>query len=248
MQLRTYEGTEFLYVPTQGSPETIIAAVRNTLSQLDPRLPFSEIVTMQQQVSESLWQERLLAVLAAVFSAVSILMAATGLCGLLAYDAAQRTREFGIRIAVGAQRGSVASLLLQDLLRIVVPGAAAGVLLCLMLSRLVVSTLYGVRPTDPVHSPPRCSWSRPLRWRQASCPSGARFASIPPPSCATSSSYCIAAGSAAQYGCCHVGGGPGLVLELFQKRPFLRKERQRRPDLCRSMQLCMHTRQQQKTR
>jgi MacB-like periplasmic core domain len=57
----------------------------------------------------------------------------------------------------------------------------------------------------------------------------------------------IAAGSAAQCGCCHVGGGPGLVLELFQKRPFLRKGRQRRPDLCRSMQLCMHTRQQQKT-
>jgi predicted permease len=150
MQLRTYEGTEFLYVRTQGSPETIIAAVRNTLAQLEPRLPFSEIVTMQQQVSESLWQERLLAVLAAVFSVVSILMAATGLYGLLAYDAAQRTREFGIRIAVGAQRGSVASLLLQDLLRIVVPGAAAGVLLCLMLSRLVVSTLYGIRPTDPV--------------------------------------------------------------------------------------------------
>ena len=150
MQLRTYEGTEFLYVRTQGSPETIIAAVRNTLAQLDPRLPFSEIVTMQQQVSESLWQERLLAVLAAVFSAVSILMAATGLYGLLAYDAAQRTREFGIRIAVGAQRGSVVSLLLRDLLRIVLPGAAAGVLLCLMLSSLVASTLYGVRSTDPV--------------------------------------------------------------------------------------------------
>jgi len=58
----------------------------------------------------------------------------------------------------------------------------------------------------------------------------------------------IAAGSAAQCGCCHVGGGPGLVLELFQQRPFLRKERQRGPDFCRSMQLCMHTRQQQKTR
>jgi predicted permease len=150
MQLRSYEGTEFLYVRTQGSPETIIAAVRNTLAQLDPRLPFSEIVTMQQQVSESLWQECLLAVLAAVFSAVSILMAATGLYGLLAYDAAQRTREFGIRIAVGAQRGSVVSLLLRDLLRIVLPGAAAGVLLCLMLSSLVASTLYGVRSTDPV--------------------------------------------------------------------------------------------------
>jgi predicted permease len=150
MQLRTYEGTQYLYVRTLGPPESIIAAVRNTLAQLDPRLPFSEIVTMQQQVSESLWQERLLAVLAAIFSIVSILMAATGLYGLLAYDASQRTREFGIRIAVGAQRTSVASLLLRDLVRIVLPGAAAGVLLCVLLSRLVASTLYGVRPSDPV--------------------------------------------------------------------------------------------------
>ncbi len=150
MDLRTYEGTEFLYVRAQGPPETIIAAVRNTLAQLDPNLPFSLVETMRQQVSESLWQERLLAVLAAVFSIVSILMAATGLYGLLAYDASQRTREFGIRIAVGAQRSSVASLLLRDLVRIVLPGAAAGVLLCILLSRLVASTLYGVRPSDPL--------------------------------------------------------------------------------------------------
>jgi ABC-type antimicrobial peptide transport system permease subunit len=152
MQLRTYEGTDYLYVRTAGPPEQIIAAVRNTLAQLDPRLPFSEIVTMRQQVSESLWQERLLAVLAAIFSAVSIsiLMAATGLYSLLAYDASQRAREFGIRIAVGAQRSSVASLLLRDLLRIVLPGAAAGVLICILLSRLVASALYGVRPSDAV--------------------------------------------------------------------------------------------------
>jgi predicted permease len=150
MQLRTYEGTQYLYVRAIGPPEAIIGAVRNTLAQLDPGLPFSEIITMQQQVSESLWQERLLAVLAAIFSIVSILMAATGLYGLLAYDASQRTREFGIRIAVGAQRTSVASLLLRDLVRIVLPGAVAGMLLCVLLSRLVASTLYGVRPSDPV--------------------------------------------------------------------------------------------------
>jgi putative ABC transport system permease protein len=77
-------------------------------------------------------------------------MAATGLYGLLTYDASQRTREFGIRIAVGAQRGSIASLLLRDLVRIVLPGAVIGVLLCLLLSRLVASALYGIRPSDPI--------------------------------------------------------------------------------------------------
>ena len=124
--------------------------MQRALSSVDPNLPFSLVETMQQQVSESLWQERLLAVLAAVFSVVSILMAATGLYGLLAYDVSQRTREFGIRIAVGAQRSSVASLLLRDLVRIVLPGAATGVLLCILLSQLVASTLYGVRPSDPL--------------------------------------------------------------------------------------------------
>jgi predicted permease len=150
MQLRTYEGTEFLYVRTEGPPETIISAVRNTLAKLDPNLPFSEVETMQQKVSDSLWQERLLAVLAAIFSVVSILMAATGLYGLLAYDVDGRRREFGIRIAVGAPRSSIASLLLHDLIRIVVPGVAAGVVVCVLLSRLVASALYGIHPTDAV--------------------------------------------------------------------------------------------------
>ncbi|HZD46586.1 MAG TPA: FtsX-like permease family protein, partial [Acidobacteriaceae bacterium] len=144
-----------------------------------------EIVTMQQQVSESLWQERLLAVLAAIFSIVSILMAATGLYGLLAYDASQRTREFGIRIAVGAQRTSVASLLLRDLVRIVLPGAAAGILLCVLLSRLVASTLYGVRPSDPVSFTGALLAVSAIAVAAGCCPSGARCASTPPPSCAT---------------------------------------------------------------
>jgi putative ABC transport system permease protein len=139
-----------LYVRTQGPPQAIIPAVRNTLAQLDPRLPFAEIITMQQKVSDSLWQERLLAVLAAIFSVASILMAATGLYALLAYDTSQRTREFGIRIAVGAQRSRIASLLLRDLVRIVLPGAIAGLLLAFLLSRLVASALYGVGPTDPL--------------------------------------------------------------------------------------------------
>jgi ABC-type antimicrobial peptide transport system permease subunit len=137
-------------VRTQGTPEAVIGAVRDTIAQLDPDLPFSEIETMQQKVSDSLWQERLLAVLSGIFSVVSILMAATGLYGLLAYDASQRTREFGIRIAVGAQRASVASLLLRDLVRIVLPGAGAGLLLCVLLGKMVASALYGVHPWDPL--------------------------------------------------------------------------------------------------
>src|SRR5262249_20995987 len=112
----------YLYVRTQGPPAAIVHATRKILSDLDAHLYFSSIVTMREQVSASLWQERLLAVLASIFSVISILMAAVGLYGLFSYDTSQRTREFGIRNAVGAQKRDIAVLLFKDLVRIVVPG------------------------------------------------------------------------------------------------------------------------------
>jgi len=146
---RTDWGSQFyLYVRTQGAPASIINAARNVLSSMDAQLPFSSIVTMQDQLSESLWQERMLAVLAGVFSVISILTAATGLYGLLSYDASQRTREFGIRNAVGAQKKDVAILLLKELARIVVPGLALGFATCLLLTRIIASALYGIKPHD----------------------------------------------------------------------------------------------------
>ncbi|MDT7812689.1 MAG: hypothetical protein QOJ42_2605 [Acidobacteriaceae bacterium] len=140
----------YLYVRTQGSPASIVSAARKVLSGLDSQLPFSAVITMREQLSESLWQERLLAVLAGIFSIISVLMAGTGLYGLLSYDASQRTREFGIRSAVGAQKKDVAALLLMELARIVVPGLTTGLLACLLLVRIIASALYGIKPFDPL--------------------------------------------------------------------------------------------------
>jgi len=140
----------YLYVRTQGSPASIVSAARKVLSGLDSQLPFSAVITMREQLSESLWQERLLAVLAGIFSIISVLMAGTGLYGLLSYDASQRTREFGIRSAVGAQKKDVAALLLMELAHIVVPGLATGLLACLLLVRIIASALYGIKPFDPL--------------------------------------------------------------------------------------------------
>jgi predicted permease len=140
----------YLYVRTQGSPASVVSAARKALSSLDSQLPFSAVITMREQLSESLWQERLLAVLAGIFSIISVLMAGTGLYGLLSYDASQRTREFGIRSAVGAQKRDVAALLLMELAHIVVPGLAAGLLACLLLVRIIASALYGIKPFDPL--------------------------------------------------------------------------------------------------
>jgi putative ABC transport system permease protein len=76
-------------------------------------------------------------------------MAAAGLYGLVAYDTNQRTREFGIRAAIGASRGDVAGLLMRELLRIEVPGVVAGLVLCYFLVSLLAPALYGVKPYDP---------------------------------------------------------------------------------------------------
>jgi predicted permease len=138
----------FLYARTQGSPATVIGAVKNALFHLNPRLPFFDVVTMHDEVQESLWQERLLAVLSLAFALVSIFMATMGLYGLLSYDTNQRTREFGIRTAVGAQKRDLATLLLQDVTKIVLPGLAAGLVACLLLVRVMTSALYGIHPLD----------------------------------------------------------------------------------------------------
>jgi predicted permease len=144
-------GSQFyLYVRTQGPPASIIQSARKVLSDLDAQLSFSDITTMQEQVNASLWQERLLAVLAGIFSVISILMAAVGLYGLFSYDISQRTREFGIRNAVGAQKRDIAVLLFKDLARIVVPGIVLGFAANFLLARIITSALYGIRPYDPI--------------------------------------------------------------------------------------------------
>jgi predicted permease len=143
-------GQFYLYVRTQGPPAAIINSARKVLFSLDPQVTFSKVYTMKEQLSESLWQERLLAVLAGVFSVISALMAGMGLYALLAYDASQRTREFGIRSAVGAQKRDLVVLLLKELARIVVPGVVIGMGACLFLTRIIASALYGIKLLDPV--------------------------------------------------------------------------------------------------
>ncbi len=138
-----------LYVSTQASPASVIGAVKRALFALDPRLPFADVVTMHNRVRDSLWQERSLAILSLVFALISVLMAVIGLHGLLSYDTTQRTREFGIRSALGAQKLDVAMMLVRELARILAFGIAIGALVCLLASRVIASLLYGVRALDP---------------------------------------------------------------------------------------------------
>jgi ABC-type antimicrobial peptide transport system permease subunit len=105
---------------------------------------------MEQQVRENVFLDRLLTVLSASFAALATLLAAVGLYGVLAYTVAQRTREIGLRMALGADRQNVLGLILRDGMRLVLVGVGIGMVLALAATRLMASFLFGVSPLDPL--------------------------------------------------------------------------------------------------
>jgi ABC-type antimicrobial peptide transport system permease subunit len=106
--------------------------------------------TLQAQISGTLSPERMLAAISALFSAMAMLLAAMGLYGVLAYAVAQRSREIGIRMALGAAQNQVIGAVLRDALRMLAAGLALGIPLSLAATRWIASFLYGLRPGDPL--------------------------------------------------------------------------------------------------
>jgi len=145
-----YTDARLLYVRTHGSPAGMVSAVRDVLTRLDPGVPVVEVFTIEQEIQTSLWQERLVALLAAFFGAVSIVLAGIGLYGSLTYTAAQRVHELGIRVAVGAQASHIVRTVCWPIAIAVASGLAAGTLAAMFLLRLTERLLFGVRPTDPL--------------------------------------------------------------------------------------------------
>jgi predicted permease len=139
-----------MYLRTAQPPETVEGAVRQAIHRLDPTLVVDGLHTMEEQVDRSASEERALAFLAIGFSALALLLAAVGLYGVLAYSTEQRTREIGVRLALGAQRSSVIGLVLREML--VIAGIATIIALpsTVALARLFRSQLYGVAFADPV--------------------------------------------------------------------------------------------------
>ena len=138
----------YFYVRTAGKPAGTVRAVRAAMRQIASQIPFSNVETMGERMSESLWQERLLVILALAFSTISILLAGVGMYGLLAYDASQRNREFGIRAALGARKHDLGWLMMWELALILGPGLGLGFLLCALLAPMIAPALYGIGPYD----------------------------------------------------------------------------------------------------
>jgi predicted permease len=132
-----------------GNPQ-LIAAIRNSLKEADPELPLFDIKTMPERLSDSLRIQRAAMMLCLIFAFLALLLAAIGVYGVLAYSVSQRTREFGIRTALGARQREVVGLVVCEGLRMASIGLIAGAAAAFVLSRLMTSLLFGVRPTDPV--------------------------------------------------------------------------------------------------
>jgi predicted permease len=140
----------YLYLRTTLPPEQALPTVRRAMQQLDPSLALVSLRTMDQQIDDSLSNERMVTLLAVSFGVLATLLAGVGLYGVLAYSTAQRTREIGIRIALGSSRAAVARMVLTDVLTLAGLGILIAVPVAFALSSLLRSQLYGVSPGDPL--------------------------------------------------------------------------------------------------
>ncbi len=136
-------------VRTAATPEALIPAARGIISQLDSHLPAPDFKTQTEQIDRSLFRERLVAHLSSFFGLLALALACVGLYGLLSYEVTRRTREIGIRTALGAQQRDVLRLVVGQGIAVAVIGAVAGIVGAFGLTRYLQSLLYGVRPTDP---------------------------------------------------------------------------------------------------
>jgi ABC-type antimicrobial peptide transport system permease subunit len=131
-------------------PESqITALLRREIHGLDPVIPLLNVHTLEQDVDQSILVERLVTTLSGFFAVVALLLSVVGLYGVIAYTVARRTREIGIRMAIGASRASVVWLVFGDVVSMVIGGAIFGTVLAFMATHAIKSILYGVKPTDP---------------------------------------------------------------------------------------------------
>ena len=151
---RPFQQIEFsldmwFYVRTVGDPNALATAIRNEVRALDSNLPIYGMRTVDEQIERNLLTQRFVAILSAAFGVLATLLAVMGLYGVMAYLAGRRSREIGIRIALGAESTHVVWMILREVVLLVAIGVTVGLAVSLGLTRLVKSQLFGVTPWDP---------------------------------------------------------------------------------------------------
>jgi predicted permease len=137
-------------IRTIGSPRQLVETVRRAILAIDPELPLRDVETQADLVDESLGEEHSMAMLLSFFGVLATLLASIGLYGTMAYAVSRRTREIGLRLALGASRRDVQRMVLRESLALVLVGAAFGIPAALAGGRLISSLLFGVSPSDPL--------------------------------------------------------------------------------------------------
>lgn len=140
----------WLALRTARDPKQLMGAVRQAVRDLDPAIPVLESTTLEEDFANDISDERLIANLSSFFGALSLALASIGLYGVISYAVTRRTKEFGIRMALGGQRSELLWMVLRESLGLVIVGIAIGTGCAVALIRLVGSLLYGVSPYDPL--------------------------------------------------------------------------------------------------
>jgi len=138
-----------VYLRTQGDPRELEGRLRERMRQFDPHVPIVGLETVGEQIGWSLRTERLVASLSAVFGGLALLLAIIGLYGVMAYMVTRRTREMGIRIALGATRATIIGMIMREAVAMVLVGLAAGTMLAFASANLIRNQLFGLNPHDP---------------------------------------------------------------------------------------------------
>jgi predicted permease len=149
-----FQGAKFrfmnIYLRTQADPRLIEDQLRERMRQFDPHVPIVGLETMDERIGFSLRTERLIASLSAVFGGLATLLAVIGLYGVMTYAVTRRTREIGVRMALGAPRGNVVWMVMREVLVLISVGVTVGVPMALAFSGIARSQLFGLDPHDPL--------------------------------------------------------------------------------------------------
>jgi putative ABC transport system permease protein len=139
-----------LLIRTQTEPTSLLPAIRATVGKFDPQLPLYNVITIRGAVDDSLSVRRFALCVLGLFAAVALLLAVSGIYGVIGHAVTQRTHEIGIRMALGAARRDVFRLILGEGGKLAVTGVAIGIIASYILTQFLRTLLYGITPTDPL--------------------------------------------------------------------------------------------------
>jgi predicted permease len=145
-----YQPGMTMMVRTTSAPSSLVAPLRNEMRALSKEVPVFAVQTMTDRIGAQLAAERMIAVLLSIFGGVALLLAAIGVYGVMAYSVAQRNREIGIRMALGAERVDILRLIVGQGLTLVLIGTGIGLLMSFALTRVLTNQLFGISATDPL--------------------------------------------------------------------------------------------------